>query len=211
MVVLDLNFFTNLKGKVSRMEENTRPKRRRTTRIDRVRTEEKMDHTDSIYTINYQQNAASANAKFLCEFREFWVHEFWIDKHYSNRKDFGDHLGPRDGIEEHFIEELVKKSIPHLFYYSLKHAFKFINFPPKTGLPQRLVLQEVSNTSDTLNTVVEFHFLDTNKYEVTVRTAMCVENFKIQDNQYVVQFAEDESNLLVFKNKQFVQLDQYVS
>lgn len=161
------------------------------------------------YGDNYQSNAASDNAKYLGEFEESWKHEFWIDKHYTNRKNHGDENGPREGIDETIIENLIKKSISHLFYYSLKHTFPFINFPPKKKPAHRTVLQEISNFQETLNVVVEFHFLDTNKYEVTVKTAMCVKNFNIQDNQYVIQFSDNESILYLSVNKELKEIDSF--
>ncbi len=181
---------------------NNRPKRKR---IKVVKGEmPKNDFNRGIkedYGEAYQENAASPNAKYLCEFQETWKHEFWIDKHYTNRRVFGDDNGPREGIEEVIVEEIIRKSIAHLFYYSLKHNFQFINFPPKRTWAHRVVLQEMSNAEDEINIVAEFHFLDSNRYEVTVITAMKVEDFAIQDNQYVIQFHGEESDLYLMTNK----------
>lgn len=38
---------------------------------------------------------------------------------------------------------------------------------------------------------MEIHFLDTSKYEVTVITAMEINNFKIADGQYVLSLVEN--------------------
>ena len=189
--------------------ENNDKKRRKRKRI-RVFDDHSNPITISELTDDFLSNAASPNAKFLCEFQETWTHEFWIDKHYLNRKNFGDEAGPREGIEEQNVENLVKKSIPHLFYFALKHSFKFINHPPKPTFPIRLVVQEIYNTKTTLNVVVEFHFLDTNKYEITVRTAMSIDDFKLQDNQYVIQLGGNESTLFLMKNKTLNELDTFV-
>ncbi len=185
---------------------NEKPKKKR-KRIKVHCVEANSKITGLEYGDGYGRNAASENAKYLREFTETWNHEFWIDKHYTNRKNFGDASGPREGIEEIAVESLIKKSVPHLFYYSLKHTFPFINFPPRRNMPYRVVLKELSNTQDTLNVVAEFHFLDTNKYEITVRTAMRVNDFHIQDNQYFLEFSDNESILFLKKNKVLNRID----
>ena len=191
------------------MSNDQNKKKRRRIIIDGSKSQPLKQNLSQKYAENYQQNAASSNAKFLCEFEESWKHEFWIDKHYTARRIFGDDNGPREGIEEVVVEALIKKSISHLFYYSLKHNFSFINFPPKKAAPYRVVLQELSNTIETLNVVAEFHFLDTNKYEITVKTAMRIENFKIQDNQYVIEFSDNESTLYLLVNKKLNKKDEF--
>ena len=187
---------------------SSKRKRIRITKDERSKLNTEQDIKKE-YGEAYQKNAASPNAKLLGEFIEVWKHEFWIDKHYTDRRIFGDENGPREGIEETIVEALIKKSISHLFYYSLKHNFSFINFPPKRILPHRVVLQELSNLTETLNVVSEFHFLDTNKYEVTVKTAMRIENFKIQDNQYVIEFSNNESTLYLATNKKLNKIDDF--
>lgn len=83
---------------------------------------------DETYGETYQANAASKNTKFLFKYEEPLNLELWIDKHYTDRKNFGDENGARLDIEEQYVEALIKKSLRHLFYYTLKHKdFRFVN------------------------------------------------------------------------------------
>lgn len=162
------------------------------------------------YGDNYQINAASKNAKYLISFEDKLILEFWIDKHYSNRKNFGDENGKRADISEDFIEGLIKKSLSHLLYYSLKSVkFRFLNHPPKKDKNIRLVLKEINSNYTDLNVVVEYHFLELNKYEVTVITAMRNEDFRINDGQYILLFEGDNSFLQIRQNKNDVEIDSY--
>lgn len=162
------------------------------------------------YSELFQANAASKNAKFLKNLDERLTIELWIDKHYTNRVNFGDNFGERKDIEIIYIEELIKKSIKHLIYYTLKHSrFIFINFPPPKARSLRIVLKEQSINTETLNVVVEYHFLDFNNFEVTVITAMRNENFIVSDGQYMITFENDISILGVFKNKKQEIIDTF--
>ena len=104
--------------------------------------------------------------------------ELWFDKHYHDRHQHGDEDGKREGIDPKTVENLVKRSLKHLLFYSSAVAgFKFMNFssPPP---PVRVVLQEESNGSK-LNVVIEAHCLAINNCEITVKTAMCTDDFRI--------------------------------
>lgn len=163
------------------------------------------------YGESFQENAASKNAKFLCNFEDNMTLEFWIDKHYVNRKNFGDDNGERDGIGEKYIENLIKKSLKHLLYYSLKHSkFSFVNYPPPKSRNIRIVLKEIEANKEELNVVVEYHFIQFHKYEVTVITAMRNDDFRISDGQYSLHFEEDESFLMFHRNKNDVEIDTFI-
>lgn len=164
----------------------------------------------SNYGEYFQTNAASKNAKFLKNLDERLTIELWIDKHYLNRINFGDEFGERKDIEIIYIEELIQKSIKHLIYYTLKHSrFIFINFPPPKARNIRIVLKEQSIDTETLNVVVEYHFLDFNNFEVTVITAMRNENFVVSDGQCIITFENDISTLYIFKNKKEEMIDTF--
>lgn len=141
---------------------------------------------------DFQPNCASKNAKLLHKYTEFEV-ELWIDKHYQNRLKHGDDTGKREWISEKDVQNLIIKSFKYLLDIYLRFPrFKFINFfeQGKTTTKERIVLKNV-HENGTLNVVIEIHFLDTSKYEVTVITAMDVENFKIADGQYVISLVEN--------------------
>lgn len=126
------------------------------------------------------------------KYTEFEV-ELWIDKHYENRLLHGDENGKRDGISEEDVQQLIIKAFKYLLDIYLRFPrFKFINFfeKGKKLTKERIVLKNVHD-SGTLNVVVEIHFLDTSKYEVTVITAMEVDDFKIADGQYAISIVEN--------------------
>lgn len=58
-----------------------------------------------------------------------------------------------------------------------------------------------------LNVVIEYHHVSSNKYEVTVFTAMVIDNFRISDGQYAVLIDGNNSTLFKFDNKQLVPVD----
>jgi len=133
----------------------------------------------------FKKNTASKNAKLIHTYSDFKI-ELWIDKHYEKRRIYGDDNGARSGIEEDTVVELLKKSFRHLIDIYLKFPkFKFINYPENQNNhnKQRLVLRKI--THETLNVVVEIHYLSASRYEITVITAMQVDEFKIADGQYV--------------------------
>jgi hypothetical protein len=167
----------------------------------RPRIQKSTFSTIIIDTEAYVENSSSKNAKLLKVLTEKIETEFWIDKHYSDRDQFGDDNGAREGIEIEFVEELVTKSFKHLKYYSLKHKkFSFINHPPQKFHNLRIVLKQIFENELTLNVIVEYHFVELNKYEVTVITAMRKEDFHFSEGQYCMEFVENES-FLKFKQQ----------
>lgn len=91
------------------------------------------------------------------------------------------------------MQNLIIKAFKYLLDIYLRFPrFKFINFYEQGGKPtkERIVLKN-HHESGILNVVIEIHFLDTSKYEVTVITAMEVDNFKIADGQYVISLVEN--------------------
>jgi len=99
----------------------------------------------------------------------------------------------------------VRKSIRHLlFYSSVVAGFKFINYDSPQP-PVRIVLQEELNGSK-LNVVIEAHFLNINSYEITVKTAMCVDDFRIVMGQYCIEIQGDGSVLGRCDNKKIVEV-----
>jgi hypothetical protein len=105
---------------------------------------------------------------------------------------------------------IIEKSLKHLFYYSLKHSkFSFVNFPPPKNRNIRLVLREKDSNLEELNIVVEYHFIDFHKYEVTVITAMRSDEFRMSDGQYSLFFEKDQSTLIIYQNKKETVIDTF--
>ncbi|PXY39396.1 hypothetical protein DMB65_18095 [Flavobacterium cheongpyeongense] len=171
------------------MEE--KPKRKR------ISTKQSNEATIVNDVEGYQENCCSPNAKKIGIHSENIIVNFWIDKHYSNRDQYGEDDGAkREDIGIEYVEKLVQKALPHLIYYSLKHkSFQFVNHPPPKSRGLRVVLKEEFDTDITLNIIAEYHFFDTNTYEVTVITAMRKEDFKISVGQFELIFNSSFSTL----------------
>jgi len=144
----------------------------------------------------FQQNKSSHKAKRIYTKEENITIELWFDKHYHDRDQHGDDFGKRDGIDNDVVESLVRRSIKHMILYStLVKGFSFLNKDPQPfGRPLRIVLQEQS-AYGLLNVVIEAHFIRIDCYEITVKTAMCKDDYKPFDNQYIIELDGDGSIL----------------
>lgn len=159
----------------------------------------------------YIRNSSSDNARHIKTFSEYIETEFWIDKHYTNRQLFGDKNGKREGIELELIQELIKKAYRYLIYFSSKHKeFLFINHPPQRPRNIRIVLRQIIKDQSALNVVVEYHFVNLVSVEITVKTAMCIDNFDLGDGQYALEFDGNECNLYILKKGNLNLVDRYV-
>lgn len=143
----------------------------------------------------FVENKCSKNArKIFAESQEIEL-ELWFDKHYHDREQHGDNSGKRKGIDNDLVEDLVLRSFNHLLFYgAVIKGFTFLNHPGIATGSVRVVLQEFINDT-TLNVVIEVHYVNIYKYEVTVKTAMAIDDFRITDGQYVVELQEDSSFL----------------
>jgi hypothetical protein len=159
----------------------------------------------------YGANSASTRARKTHVFDETLNIEIWIDEHYQNRVDKGSDDGSkRDGIEYQKIEPLLIKSFKHLLYYSLKHKnFIFINHPPNRVRNIRLVLKELIDKEVFLSVVVEYHYVDFKTIEVTIVTAMLVEDFMLSDGQYGIEFAGNHSTLIQCQSRKVDMVDTF--
>ena len=144
----------------------------------------------------FEPNKCSNKAKKIFTEIENITIELWFDKHYHDRNQHGDDNGKREGIGDDVVTSLVRRSIKFmLLYSSLVKGFNFLNRDIQPNeRPLRIVLQEGS-VFGLLNVIIEAHFLSINHYEITVKTAMCKDDFKLSDNQYVIEI-EGESSVL---------------
>lgn len=139
----------------------------------------------------FKPNCASKNAKLIHEYKEFEV-ELHIDKHYETRLIHGDDEGKREGIDEDLVKALIIKSFKYLVDIALRNPhFRFITYFDRSNpiAGKRLVLRDIKTTG-ILNVVIEVHYVDVSKFEVTAFTAMQVDDFKIADGQYVLSFSD---------------------
>ncbi|MCF1420312.1 hypothetical protein [Mangrovimonas futianensis] len=159
----------------------------------------------------FVQNASSSNAKKVHDFNESLNMEIWIDKHYQDRHMFGSDDGEkREGIEYENIETIILKSIKHLIYYSLKHKkFAFLNHPNQGGRNIRIILREETEDGSFLNIVAEFHFIDLSTVEITIVTAMVIDDFKFSEGQFGIEFEGVYSDLIQYSKNSMIKVDSY--
>jgi len=82
-----------------------------------------------------------------------------------------------------------------ILYSNLVKGFSFLNRNLQHHeRPLRIVLQEQTGPG-LLNVVIEAHYLDIGKYEITVKTAMCKDDYYLSDNQYAIELDGDGSIL----------------
>lgn len=147
--------------------------------------------------LEYVINKSSKNVKYEEEDSTCITYNIWYDKHYIQRLQTGDEEGERLGIEKQVVLPLVKNSIKHLFVYASKlEKFKFIS-PGNDGRPIRVLLCQSSEINKRLNVVISIYLDDLNRYEITIVTAMCQENFKSYDGQYMLSLIDSESSELL--------------
>lgn len=147
----------------------------------------------------FTNNAASENAKLIHIYNDFQF-EIWIDKHYEDRVNYGDENGQREGIEQEIVLPLIIESIKYIFHFFLANRITtFINFPdkknPKNKTKHRIVIKDYRKSEIPLNTVVEVHFINYGKFQITTITAMQTDDFLMTDGQYCVSFTDNSINL----------------
>jgi hypothetical protein len=149
----------------------------------------------------FKSNICSKNARLVCEVNHIINSSVWSDRHYINRLEDGDENGTREGIDIADVKQLVEETFNHVICYSLKYG-SIVNFPPFVlNKSTRIVLKQILDGGEVLNVAVEYHFFDVNTYEITVWTAMKVDQFFIRDGQYVVELHHDKTKLMRNVNK----------
>lgn len=147
-------------------------------------------------TTNFSQNCSTPNAKLVHKYTDFEI-EIWIDEHYGKRESIGDENGLRLGIEMDKVINLIIDSVKFIFHFymtlRLTNLINFYNRDKPTK--HRIVVKDFRVTDVPLNIVIEVHFLDYSKYEITVITAMKCENFKMSDGQIFMSLTENGVNL----------------
>lgn len=144
----------------------------------------------------YIANKASVQARKAAEHEELIHIEIWFDKHYYSRYQHGDESGKRKGIDPYLVKEIVIQSISWLTTCSGRFKFfSFLNYEKEMN-SHRIVLQK--NTEEgLLNIVTEFHLMELRRYEVTVKTAMVTDGFRLSDGQFALRL--DDSGCVILK------------
>lgn len=146
--------------------------------------------------MEFQTNKASGFVKFVQELTKCINWNLWHDKHYLQRIQLGDDDGRRNGIDKEIVNPFIVECYLHLLHYSAKlDRFKFIG-PDKSGRGIGIVLRKLYGTEIPLNVVVEVYLDDSNQHEITVKTAMCIEDFKFYDGQFILELIEDDYSKL---------------
>ena len=158
----------------------------------------------------FKKNKCSERARKLSHQQEKVNFDIWIDQHYHIRAQLGDEAGKREGIEKEVVEKIIQNCVKHLLLFgSMVKGFVFLNSPlDPQQFKKRLVIR--SKTVDsTLNIAIEVHFLDVCEYEVTIKTAMLEDNFKLFDNEYVIDYEEGFVVLNKYDQKKLVEICKF--
>lgn len=156
--------------------------------------------------LELRANKSSDKARRVFTTIENITIELWFDKHYLDRCQHGDELGKREGIDYNVVENLIKRSLKHLITYStLIKGFNFTNWNDQTHERVRVIVQEQTKYG-VLNVAIEVHVLEINKLEVTVKTAMCKDDFYMRHNQYSIELLGDCSVLKKCQSSSIVEI-----
>lgn len=139
----------------------------------------------------YGPNSCSDNAKKFHDHSHNLEVELWLDKHCGYRQT------ERYGIELDNLQDLAIDSLKHILYYQLRYPrINLIQYPEYRGRNYRIAVQTTIESGDILNIVVEYHYVDICMYELTIITAMVVNDFKHFDGQYILDIDGESSRLL---------------
>jgi hypothetical protein len=155
------------------------------------------------------ENKCSANVKKITTASEHIEIDVYFDKHYFIRHQHGDAEGKRDGIDMDTVQKLVIDAAKHLLFYSITlKKFSFVNYAD--GSNQRIVLTQIFDNDIDLNLIVEYHYLSTHKYEVTLKTAMRKQDFYFNDGTFQLKVYQDGTSMLL-KNEtgKIIKISEY--
>lgn len=140
----------------------------------------------------FVKNKVTELAKKVKTFEEPMLCEIWHDKHYCIRYQHGDDNGKRDGIDPETVHALVQIAIPYLLLCSATHAgFRFLNHD---GSPEKIVKTVIQKptAAGMLNVVIWSHMIDPTFFEITIKTAMVIDDFRIDFGQYALEINDND-------------------
>jgi hypothetical protein len=145
----------------------------------------------------YVQNLCSPNTK-KADDGDFRVdYEICFDKHYIY------HKGVRQFIDSDSVKLIIKEALPYMMLFSsVIKNFSFLNKHPFIGNPNRVLIKK-DTPNGLLNVIIQAHFKENLTLEITVITAMCVEDFRLAEGQYAIELLENEAHLLKWEGNIF--------
>ncbi len=153
----------------------------------------------------FVQNKVTQRARKVKSVNEPMLYEIWHDKHYCDRYQHGDENGRRDGIDPDTVHGLLQDAIPYLMLFSASHAgFRFLNHDGNLDETVKTVLQKPT-PAGMLNVVIWSHMIDPTFFEITIKTAMVVEDFRMDFGQYAVEINDKEVILKKMKERRTLQ------
>lgn len=159
----------------------------------------------------FTKNRCSDNARMVLTKAEGIEFDIWFDKHYYHRERYGDDNGKREGISHDLVQQLIIDAAKHLLFYSIKvKGFSFVNFELAIRKTRITITQNLKEETK-LNIVAEYHYLNLNRYEVTVITALRKDDFHFSDGEYQIEIHIDgTSSLFKMERHNIKMADQYL-
>ncbi len=146
--------------------------------------------------LEFVANKCSKNARKVNTEATELKFDIWVDKHLHIRQQLGDKHGKRVGIEPAIVGDLVSRAIGHLIYYSnLAKGFAFLNCNGFHSPAIRVLLKDSCGEDLPLNVLIEAHSGGIGSYEITIITALRINDFNMSEGQYMVEFHADGSTL----------------
>lgn len=162
------------------------------------------DRSEIIDPQEYKKNCVSKNAKRIKTESEKILYEIWHDKHYYDRHQFGDENGKREGIDPDAVHNLLKKAMPYLILCGVSHlGFRFINHSGNSDTVK--VVLQTQTPNGMLNVVIWSHMIDPTFYEITVKTALVVDDFRMDFGQCALEVSENEVILKKMADRRVLQ------
>ena len=171
------------------------PVNEHTVKPRRARIGDKTKGTPIVDPIEYKPNKCTPRARPIGD--PFNITKIILDgdKHYFDREQHGDENGRRANIGSDSVRDLAMESLRHLNQYSLRFGFRFVNFDTKEGERNIRVVCKKEIDGCYLHIVMEVHPCETiGVFEVTIKTAMCCDQFEIGDGQYLLEIFDEISS-----------------
>lgn len=187
--------------------EEGAPKKKKRPRINRA---DKMAGADKIEdALEYKQNKCTQRGREIENVPCGIQNTIWFDQHYVGRDTIGEDDGtPREGIDSETIMAAVKDGFRHLLFYSATVGkFAFVNHELNGAKSRRVLIKDSYSSTPTLNVIIETHFIDFNKYETTVKTALCKDGYTPFDGDYVLDLTgEYSSTVYIYTSKRLQEI-----
>ncbi len=154
--------------------------------------------------LEYGENKCSDNVRKVGSVSEQVDVDLWFHKHYLYRHHLGDEFGKREGIDPDTVKALVVESVKHLVFCStMLKGFRFINHDSQE-ITRVVCQKEIDGVL--LNVAIEAHYIDINKFEITVITAKKENGFKMKEGQYSLEVTQSGIMLRKLENRKIIEI-----